>query len=89
MRIAIIGDYDEGRPSHVATSECLQRTGSYLSMQLETEWLPTLSLETNHILTKLHEFDGIWGAPGDHDSQLGMINAIQCARENNIPYLGT
>lgn len=89
MRIGIIGDYDQGRPSHVATTECLQRTGSYLSQQTVTEWVPTSSLEVHHTLAKLHEFDGIWGAPGDHDSRLGMINAIQLARESNIPYLGT
>ena len=89
MRIAIIGDFDKGRPSHVATSECIQRTSNYLSKQAMTEWLPTRSFELSHTLAKLQEFDGIWGAPGDHDSQLGMVNAIQFARENNIPYLGT
>jgi len=89
MRIAIIGDYDKNRPSHVATSECLRRAGSYVSEQIETEWLPTLSLEANHTLAELQEFDGVWGAPGDHGSQLGMINSIQYSRENNIPYLGT
>ncbi len=89
MRIAIIGDYDHNRPSHIATSECLRRTSSYFSEQIATEWLPTLTLEANHTLPELQDFDGIWGAPGDHDSQLGMINAIQFARENNIPFLGT
>ena len=89
MRIAIIGDYDPNRASHVATSECLQRTSSYLSKQIVTEWVPTRSLEANHTLAELQKFAGIWGAPGDHDSRLGMINAIQFAREKNIPYLGT
>ena len=89
MRIAIIGDYDQVRPSHVATSECLQRTSSYLSKQIVTEWLPTRSLETDQTLEKLNEFDGIWGAPGVHNSSLGYINAIQVARERDIPYLGT
>lgn len=89
MKIAIIGDYDQKRPSHVATSECLQRASSYLLKHIEKEWLPTRPLETNHALARLHEFNGIWGAPGEHSSQLGMINAIQFARENNIPYLGT
>ena len=89
MRIAIIGDYDKNRPSHAATTECLQRASGYFSEQFTTEWMPTLSLEANHALAKLQNFNGIWGAPGDHDSQRGMINAIQFSRENNIPYLGT
>ena len=89
MRVAIIGDYDLNRPSHVATLECLRKTGSYLSKHIETKWLPTLSLEARKSLVELQEFDGVWGAPGDHDSSLGMINAIRAAREQNIPYLGT
>ena len=59
MRIAIIGDYDQNRPSHVATSECLRRTSSYVSEQIETEWLPTLTLEVNHALAELQDFLGI------------------------------
>lgn len=89
MRIAIIGDYDQERPSHVATSGCLRRTSRYLSRQVEAEWLPTPLFEADHNLAKLLKFDGVWGAPGDPDSQLGMINAIQFAREKEIPYLGT
>lgn len=89
MKIAIIGDYDLERPSHVATSECLHRTSRYLSKQIVVEWLPTLPFEKKGSLAELQEYDGIWGAPGDHDSQFGMINAIQFVRENNIPYLGT
>ena len=89
MRIAIIGDYDQMRPSHVATSECLQKASSYLSKQIVAEWLPTLPLEANHTLATLSEYDGMWGAPGEHDSSQGYINAIKVARERNIPYLGT
>lgn len=89
MRIAIIGDYDQTRPSHAATSECLQRAGRYLSRTITAEWLPTVPLEANHTLAALKEYDGIWGAPGEHDSSQGYVNAIHVARESNIPYLGT
>jgi CTP synthase (UTP-ammonia lyase) len=40
-------------------------------------------------LALLQEFDGVWGAPGDPKSSLGVINAVQFSREKDIPYLGT
>ncbi len=89
MKIAIIGDYDQNRPSHVATSEAIQNTANYLSKDPLVQWIPTQSLESDEALIQLLEFDGIWGAPGDPESKLGVINAIQLARKNNIPYLGT
>lgn len=89
MKIAIIGDYDQNRPSHVATSEAIQHTTNYLSRDPHVQWIPTQSLENDAALIQLQEFDGIWGAPGDPESSLGVINAIQVARKNDIPYLGT
>lgn len=47
MRIAIIGDFDHRRRSRIATSGCLEITSRYLSMEIVTEWIPTLSLEVD------------------------------------------
>lgn len=89
MKIAIIGDYDENRRSHIATSESIQKTTEYLSIEFSAQWISTKSLETKGALNRLLEFDGIFGAPGDSQSSSGVINAIQIAREKNIPYFGT
>lgn len=89
MKIAVIGDYDQNRHSHIATSEAIEQSANYLSHRVSVQWLPTLPLETGNTLSLLQEFDGIWGAPGSHNSSLGYINAIQAAREYDIPYLGT
>jgi len=89
MKIGIIGDYDQNRPSHVATSEAIQNTAKYLSRDPLVQWIPTQSLESGVALIELQEFDGIWGAPGDPESSLGVISAIEIARKKNIPYLGT
>lgn len=89
MRIAVIGDYDQNRPSHIATAGCIQRAEQYLSRRIVAEWISTHFLEEHDTLDELLEFDGIWGAPGHPDSTLGTINAIQVSRENDIPYLGT
>lgn len=89
MKIAIIGDYDLNRPSHIATTKSIQKVADFLSKKVVAQWVPTNSLEGDHTLCELQEFDGIWGAPGDPISSIGVINAIQVSREKDIPYLGT
>ena len=89
MKIAVVGDYDQNRPSHIATSDAIEKSTIQFSQEVRVEWLPTRPFETADKLALLEEFDGIWGAPGDHHSSLGYINAIRVAREAHIPYLGT
>lgn len=89
IKIAVIGDFDDSRPSHVATHKALQHSASALSTNIEIDWISTHPLENINNSKKLKGFDGVWGASGDPDSSLGLTNAIQVARENNIPYLGT
>lgn len=89
MKIAIIGDYDKNRPSHAATNEAIQKTAASISKKLFVKWIPTQLLEVDDKLALLQEFDGVWGAPGEPKSSLGVINAVRFTRENDIPYLGT
>ncbi len=88
-RIAIIADFDENRPSHIATLDALKHASVVLSAEIETCWFPTEPFEKKGSLSALEQFDGIWGAPGIPESSPGFINAIQVAREKRIPYLGT
>ena len=89
MKIAVVGDYDHDRPSHIATSEAIEKSAIHISAEVQVKWLPTQPFESAEELSLLAEFDGIWGAPGTHHSSLGYINAIRVAREAQIPYLGT
>ena len=89
MKIAVVGDYDQNRPSHLATSEAIEKSALYLSQEVHVDWVPTRPLESADEIGWLQEFDGIWGAPGEHHSSLGYTNAIRVAREANLPYLGT
>ena len=59
MKIAVIGDYDPNRPSHIATSEALREMAVYFPGGMLFEWIPTQSLETQKNLILLTEFDGI------------------------------
>lgn len=58
MTIAIIGDHDQLRPSHIAAAECLQRAGSYLSATITAEWLPVR--ETFPALAHEAAFKMLW-----------------------------
>lgn len=89
IKIAVIGDYDQSRPSHVATTSALHQTSAHLSADVFSHWVPTAPLDHVDNLSHLLEYDGIWGAPGPPDSSVGVTNAIQVARENDIAYLGT
>ena len=71
-KIAIIGDYDHAKPSHVATHEALEHTAAFLSKKLTVEWISTIPLENDDNLNYLNDFDCIWGAPGNPDSSLGV-----------------
>lgn len=87
IRIGIIGDYD-GRPSHLATEESLKHSAGKLAVSVEYQWLPTITF--NHDEHDLNQYDGLWCAPGSpYISMNGAINAIQYARERQLPFIGT
>lgn len=89
VKIAVIGDYDSGRPSHIKTSNALEDSAGALSLDMHTDWLPTRYFKDAGKLLRLQNYDGIWGAPGVPESSGGFINAIAFSRKNLIPYLGT
>jgi len=89
IKIGIIGDFDLERPSHKATNEALKHCANYLEINLELQWLSTESLERD-VDKSIRKFDGLWCAPGSpYKSMNGALNAIQFARENNYPFIGT
>jgi CTP synthase (UTP-ammonia lyase) len=88
IKIGVIGDYD-GRPSHIATNEAIKHCALYLGLRQETQWISTDSIE-NGSGQSLNGFDALWCAPGSpYKSAQGAMNAIQFARENNYPFMGT
>jgi CTP synthase (UTP-ammonia lyase) len=88
IKIGIIGDYD-GRPSHLATNEALRHCALELGLNQKIQWISTDSLEEGEERI-LKGFDALWCAPGSpYKSAQGAMNAIQFARENNYPFLGT
>lgn len=88
-RVGIIGDYDEKRPSHLATNKALNDCKDKLSLEVEVTWLPTEYLEKSTV-DELIGFHGIFCSPGSpYKSMKGALKAIRYAREHNISFIGT
>ncbi len=89
MKVAIIGDYNDNYRPHRATNEAVDHAVEKFSLDLETKWIPTDTIEVNFAeITK--KYSGFWIAPGSpYKSMAGVLRLIKYARQNNIPTLGT
>lgn len=90
IRIGIIGDFDPGFRSHLATTGALSDVGRALQVQVRADWVATDSLLSEGAERVLAELDGLWCAPGSpYKSKEGALKAIRFARERNVPFIGT
>ena len=90
IRIGVLGDFNPDYHSHRATNASLQHAARALAREVETTWLPTLSLLDPRVLETLADYDGLWGSPGSpYRSMDGMLAGIQFARARNRPFVAT
>lgn len=90
VTIGIVGDAVESHIARQVTDNALKHTAKYLSKDIDLSWIPTKSLLTSEGRRGLEKFDAILGAPGGaYDSPDGALVAIQFAREQNRPFIGT
>jgi CTP synthase (UTP-ammonia lyase) len=86
IRVAIIGDKQPRFVPQEAIEEALNHSAARLGVRVETTWHATTLLNGE----ALRDANAIWCAPGGpYDSLDGALNGIRCARENNVPFLGT
>ncbi len=80
-RIALVGD----RSPHVAAhGKIIEILGRYADV--DAYWLETTDIDALEIAA----FDGVWATPGSpYADEGGVVSAIQTAREQEIPFLGT
>jgi CTP synthase (UTP-ammonia lyase) len=85
INIGVIGDYDPKNPTHVATNEGIEHAAEALQLHsLKVLWLPT---DKSH---RFSDYQGLLCSPGSpYKSLEGALDGIQCAREREIPFLGT
>lgn len=90
LSVGIIGDYKPTNQSHLATNKALSHAAAALGIGVEPVWLPTPSLDNEAGRTTLAQFDALWCAPASpYDSMDGALRAIQFAREEGRPFIGT
>ena len=59
VRIGILGDFNAEFRSHHATNEALQHAAHKLKITVESEWVPTPSLDPPGAVKNLERFDGL------------------------------
>lgn len=89
LRIAVVGDYDTGKPSHPATNDAIAHTAAALEANVTVDWIPTPSLAAGS-MARLSKYAGLWASSGSpYRSEAGILNAIRYAREHGVPLMGT
>lgn len=89
VKVGVIGDFNVGYRSHVATNEAINHAADALGISVEVRWLPTASLEEQPA-SALELFDALWCSPGSpYQSMAGALQAIRFAREQDYPFIGT
>lgn len=89
VKIGLIGKYVELQDAYISINEAFKHAG--VAHQCEVDVIPIHSedLEKSNLKEEFADLSGILVAPGFGDRGIeGKIKAIQCARENKIPFFG-
>lgn len=82
VKIALVGDENDAYPSHRELNAVRKMLGD----DVESDWLAT----DGDRIGDLDQFDGIWLTPGSpYANDPAAYAAVRCAREQDIPFLGT
>ena len=85
-KLAILGEFKPSSETHVATNSAIEHSKNVLEIDLDVSWISTDEISIN--LLKL--FNGYLVAPGSpYKDMEKALFAIENARVNNIPILGT
>lgn len=88
LHVAVIGEYDQRKSTHPATSSALMRAGEALGEFTQVTWIETSALAQNVAL--LQAYDAIVASPGSPYTDFhGALRGIRYAREHGRPFLGT
>ena len=89
VRIAMVGKYVDFRDSYISLSEALRHAGFKTRVDIQIEYVESEEIQMRGAGPLLESMDAILipGGFGDRGIE-GMIDSIQFARENNVPYLG-
>ena len=89
VTIGLIGKYVELKDSYKSISESFIHGGVANEAKVNVEWIHSETLTKDNIQESLGQLNGILVAPGFGTRGIsGKIEAVNFARENNIPFLG-
>ena len=89
VKIGVVGKYVELEDAYKSLREALIHGGISHGLRTRIEWVEAERLEGRDEVPELDQFDGIL-VPGGFGKRgiLGMVRAIQYARESRVPYFG-
>lgn len=89
ITIKMVGKYVQLPDAYLSVNEALKHAGYNVNSHVNIEWVNAETITRDNVLDILSSCDGIL-VPGGFGQRgiEGMIQAIQYARENNIPFLG-
>ncbi|MFM7668721.1 MAG: CTP synthase [Bacteroidota bacterium] len=89
VTIGLIGKYVELKDSYKSISESIIHGGVANSTKVHVHWIHSEKLTKSNVKKELKGLNGILVAPGFGSRGIaGKIEAVQFARENNIPFFG-
>lgn len=88
LTVLIVGDHLSHAETHHATDAALRHAAIDLGLDIEIVWMPTATIDAD-TAEHLGGVDAMVAVPGNYASSDGAIAAIEVARTNRIPFLGT
>ena len=90
VELALVGKYVELKDSYKSIAEAFIHAGAHTEIKVKIRWVRAEELLEPHLLREqLSNVHGILVAPGFGERGIeGKINAVQYARENQIPFFG-
>jgi CTP synthase (UTP-ammonia lyase) len=84
LRVALVGDYNANVVAHKAIEKCFTLVSGFEAVWISTE---TISAGNEYAF---NSFSGIWCVPASpYRNMAGALCAIQYARTQSVPFLGT
>ncbi len=89
ISIGLVGKYVELKDAYKSIAEAFLHAGTSNQCKVNVHWIHSEHLNTENIVEKLGQLDGVLVAPGfGHRGWEGKIEAIRYVRENHIPFFG-
>ena len=89
VRIALVGKYVVLHDAYISVNEALKAAGWFYNKKVEINFIDSETITKENVKEIFKDMNGII-VPGGFGSRgiQGMLNAIQYARENKVPFLG-